>query len=280
MSQVKPAWTRFACCVALTFCTASAGAHQLWVETDPTGKAGEEQAVHVCWGHSGHKETGQSLHDQQSRLGARLVRPDGRAGPLDLAEGSDRFTAKMTPQRAGCYVIGAESQVGIIDEEFHGIPANTRIVMYGKSVVQVEAGENGLQNRVGSDLAIVPVTNPQNLRPGDIVTAKVLLMGKPIGGREVVVSLKTVGTVRVAEDPRLQSREWSTEANADPRSGEVSFPLIVGGQHLFYIMYYDEKPGSYEGDRQERSEFSHLRKGDSYERTLYVSTLTVDVKDE
>jgi hypothetical protein len=64
---------------------------------------------------------------------------------------------------------------------------------------------------------------------------------------------------------------------ANPNTGDVAIPLIVGGQHLFSIRYFDESPGTYQGDRQDRSDFSHLGPGDRYERTMYVSTLTLQV---
>lgn len=53
----------------------------------------------------------------------------------------------------------------------------------------------------------------------------------------------------------------------------------MGGRHLFTVKYFDEAPGTYDGDRNDSSEFSHLRQGDKYERTMYVSTLTVQVNE-
>ena len=266
--------------VALTLWATSASAHQLWIESDATGSAGREQVVHVCWGHSGYKATGESLETQRGKLSARLARPDRQPESLDLALGSDSFTAKITPRVPGYYMIGAELHAGILSKEFHGIPANTRIVMYGKALTHVEGGERGFGAPLGMDLEIVPVAGPGNLHPGDIVTVKVLLKGNPLGGMDAVVSLKTVGAGPLPDDPRLQTREWNIEANVKRPTGEVSFPLIVGGQHLFYIKYVDENPGRYEGDREVSTEYSRLRKGDIYERTMYVSTFTIDVKAE
>ena len=280
MSRVKFGWIRFLPLAALVLWTIPARAHQLWIETDPAGKAGEEREIHVCWGHSGHKETGQALEGYQSKLTAQMLRPDGRTEVLNLAKDDDCFAAEINPAASGYYVLGADLQVGIIDQEFHGVPANTRIVMYGKSFTRVNGSEDGLSDRLGFDLEMVPLTDLRDLHPGDVVTAKVLLRGKAIGGRNVAVSLKALGTKPLSEDPRIQSREWSIEATANPKTGEVTFPLILGGQHMFYISYIDETPGTYNGDRNDSSEFSHLCKGDAYERTMYVSTLTVYVKSD
>jgi len=277
MFHSKFAWLGVLCFAAVSLCTIPAVAHQLWIETEPTGKVGEEHEIHVCWGHSGYKETGQALEKQQSKLTAQMLRPDGRTEVLNLAKGDDSFIAKFTPEVPGCYVVGADLQVGIIDKEFHGVPAKTRIVMCGKSFTFVSGGRNETIAPLGFDLEIVPVAFSRDLKSGDLVTVKVLRKAKPIGGRNVVVSATTQGAVPSPEDPRVQTREWSIEATANPRTGEVTFPLIVGGQHMFFIKYFDETPGTYEGDRNDSSEFSHLRKGDTYERTMYILTLTVQV---
>ena len=279
MSQAKLRSIRFVSSAALALWATSATAHQLWVETGAIGVAGQGQLVHVCWGHAGNKGTGESLVRQQGKLSAWVMRPDGQAGRLELAIGSDSFTTEFTPSVPGSYMIGAEKQSGILTREFHGIPTNTRIVMYGKSFTQVGGSEKGLSTPLGMDLEVVPLSDPNRLRPGDIATAKVLFKGKPIGGKDVVVSLNTLGAKAFPEDPTIHGLVWSVESNAERQTGEVSFPLIVCGQHQFYVRYMDETPGRYEGDREVTTDFSRLRKGDAYERTLYVSTFTVAVVD-
>jgi uncharacterized GH25 family protein len=253
-------------------------AHELWIETSAEGQIGQPQKIEVCWGHSGAKETGAMLAQQSSKLSAVATSPDGQAQPLALALGSDSYTALLTPRAPGYRMIGAELQVGIIDREFHGIPAHTRIVMYGKSFTHVPGSEKGLDNTLGFDLEIVPAGDPTDFHPGDVVAARVLLRGKPIGGREVVVSLGTTGPENLPQHSGVSSRQWSIEANAERPAGQVSFPLIAAGQHLFSIRYFDETPGTYRGDLDEASEFSHLRKGDTFERTMYVSTFAFEVK--
>lgn len=264
--------------VAWAVVSGPAHAHELWIEADTTGKVGQAQEVHVCWGHAGDKETGQSLQRQQDKLRAWALRPDGHSETLGLAMGTDSLGTKIVPTGPGYHLLGVELQTGIIDRQFHGIPANTRIVMYGKSSIHVEGSEQDLDASLGMDLEIVPVDGLRDLCPGDVVAVKVLLKGKPLGGRNVIVSLATPSSERIAESPILQSRQWSIEAHADPRSGEVRFPLIASGPHVFLIRYFDESPGRYDGDLGHNSEFSHLQKGDTYERTMYVCTLRIHVK--
>jgi uncharacterized GH25 family protein len=253
--------------------------HQVWVETASTAVTGRPHEVQVCWGHSGMKEGGPALTRQASKLTVWVSGPDKRE-PLKLTAGSDSFTAAFTPRVPGCHAVGADLQVGIIDREFHGMPANTRIVMYGKACTHLGEGQGERSSPLGFDLEIVPGSSLRNAKPGDAVTVKVLHKGRPIGGRNVLVSLQTSGTLPPVDDARIQTRQWSIESTADPSTGEVAFPLIVGGQHVFFVKYFDETPGTYDGDRNDSSEFSHLRKGDKFERTMYVSTLTFRVSAE
>lgn len=254
-----------------------AQAHELWMETDTSGERGREHEIHVCWGHAGDRETGRSLQSQQDKLAAWIRHPGGRPKTLGLAMGNDSFTTKVLPDDPGYHLLGAELQTGIIDRQLHDIPPSTRIVMYGKTFIYVDGSHGGVDTPLGMDLEIVPTGDFGNLAPGDVATVKVLLHGKPLGGRNVLVLLGTRGPERFADAAGALSRQWSIEDHPDPRTGEVHFPLIASGQHLFSIRYFNETPGRYDGDLDHRSEFSHLQKGDTYARTMYVSTFTVNV---
>jgi uncharacterized GH25 family protein len=175
--------------------------------------------------------------------------------------------------------LGADLQVGIIDRPVHSIPAHTRIVMYAKAITRVAGDSQAAPSAIGLDLELIPIAPARQPRVGDLVTIRVLHQGKPIGGREVQVTAATSGDRVPTDDPRVQNWQWSTEAMADPKTGEVTFPLIVAGQHLFTVRYVDETPGTYDGPRNDVSDFSHLRKGDTYQRTMHVSTLTMQVAD-
>ena len=65
-----------------------------------------------------------------------------------------------------------------------------------------------------------------------------------------------------------------------PKLGEMAFQLISGGKYVLTVRYYDETPGTYNGDRNDSSKFSHLRKGDTYERTMYIATLSFSLEDK
>ena len=274
----RPGWVALLPLLAATFGALPANAHELWIETAAAGQSGQEQTIQVCFGHPGHKTTGEMLQRQHANLTAWLVRPDGQTDRLSLAVGSDSFIAKTTPQAPGYYLIGAELQVGILTKEFHGIPANTRIVMYAKSFTHVQGSAVGLATPLGMDLEVVPSGDPAKWHPGDVFAVKLLFKQKPLGGKEVKVSLNTLGTCPFPKDPRVEGAHWSCENEADPRTGEVAFPLIVAGQHFLNVRYTDQTPGRYEGDQQRETPYSRLRKGDPYERTLYICNFSLHVK--
>ena len=275
----KLAWAGLLFILGVVLLVGPAGAHELWIEVDGSAQKGRTQELHVCWGHLGsNKESGERLKGLESKLSAILREPDGSTEKLKLTAGEDSYTARVTPADAGYYTMGAKLESGILSEELHGIPPNTMIVMYGKSYTYVEGARGGVNNELGFDLEIVPVTDPKDLHPGDVVTVRALFKGKPIGGRDagITIILKTSGPGEPPEDTEVHNRVWSIEVRPD-RDGEASFPLIAPGKHLFYARYFDETPGTYQGEVNETSERSHLRKGDAYERTLYVSTFALDV---
>jgi uncharacterized GH25 family protein len=257
-----------------------ASAHQLWIETAPAAQRDISHEIQVCWGHSGERTAGKMLESQRDKLSVQVLGPDGSRAYLENSQRADYFAATATPTVPGYYVLGAELQTGIISRQLHSIPPNTRIVMYGKTLTHLAGSEDGMLNALGFDLEIIPLTAPGELRRGGVARAKLLFKGKPLGGRNVEISLGTAGTEPLPLHRRIQSHEWSIDATPDPQSGEVAFPLIAGGQHQFMIRYFDETPGTYSGDRDDHSDFSHLRKGDTFERTMYVSTLTIQVGAE
>lgn len=258
---------------ALLLYPAVARAHQLWIETGGVASVGQALPIEVCFGHAGEKTTGAMLQSNKPKLAAAIKLPDGSEQALELGLDESGYPASFTPTTPGYYAIGAELQVGIIQQELHGIAANTRIVMYGKSLCRVAGSDGEPVNTLGHDLEIVPTGDPSQLRPGQVVTVGVLFRGKPAGGRNVLVKLNTAGPQPV-DDPRIQSPQWSIEAHPDPQAGQVSFPLIVCGLHTVSLTYIDETPGTYDGPLDFGSDFSHLRKGDRFERTMYVATFT------
>lgn len=280
---------------ALLLGAKSADGHQLWLETAAVGRTGESHPLHVCWGSPGNKETEAGLARQQGKLSAYWARPGGEREVLDLGMGSDSFTASFTPNEPGYHRVGGEIQIGILTREFHGIAAGTRLVMYGTSSVRVECSEQGLDecseqgldgcseqgldSPLGLDLEIIPTRSPRDLRPGDLVEVKVLFQGEPVGDQLTEVSLSTMGPESFSDRAQERRMRWSVTREADPATGTVRFPLIVPGQHVFYLQYMDETPGRYEGDLQFTTDYSRLSRGDTYERTLYICTFTLDVTD-
>lgn len=258
--------------------TAPAYGHELWLETGASAKPGTTHRFEIFWGHSGERASGRALQSQADKIDAQVVHPDGKCVDVPHAQQEDCFTANTTPNKPGYYLLGATLQTGIISRPLHHIPENTRIIMYGKTLTHVPGSDTGLSSSLGFDLELVPLAPPEDLRRGKVIAAKVLFKGKSLGGGDLEVTLSTAGATPPVEDPRIQSRHWSTSAMPHPQTGEVAFPLITAGRHFFTVRYFDETPGRYQGDHDFQSDFSHLRKGDEYERTMYVSTLTVVVE--
>ena len=250
--------------------------HELWIEAPAAASAGQAYTAAVCWGHTGNRNTGRMLESQQDKLSVEVIAPDGKRSSVDLKLAEDCFEAKVTPSAPGCYLLGGAVQTGIITKEFHGIPEGARIIMYGKSATQVGDATAGLDATFGHDLELVLLTPPGELKAGGIVKAKLLFQGKPLGGRDVEVSLNTSVPV---DDPQVQSTVWSITATPHPKTGEFALPLIVAGRYTFSLRYTDETPGTYQGDMDFVTRISHLHKGDAFKSTLYMTTFAIDVKE-
>lgn len=251
-------------------------AHQIWIEVSPTARINEPISLDVCFGHSGERSTGPVLASNHPKLSATVKAPDGHEQSLALKVDDDGYPASFRATQAGFHHIGALLETGIIERELHQIPPKTRIVMMGTVIVRVDQASEGYSMTMGHPLEIVPLKNPCGVRVGDQMTFRVLFQGKPIGGPDVLVRLATLGP-NPKQDPQLTEQEWAIEGYPDAR-GEVSFPVIAAGQHVVSLRYFDETPGDYAGPLDFASEFSHLRPGDHYERTLYMSTFTFRVE--
>ncbi len=256
---------------------APATAHEVWIETAATGQPGQAQEVHVCWGHSGHRQGGESLASQQPRLTAWYLGPNAARETLPLTLKADHFETRFIPPASATYQLVAQLQVGIIDREFHGLPPKTRIVMTGKTLVRGGEINEPTETESAMDLDITPQSPLDSLRPGGVFAAKITFKNKPVGGPGVAATLSTLGTQPFPQDPEVEGLSWSVKNTPQPNTGEVRFPLITAGRHILSVRYTDETPSTYEGDLDFASQFSHLRKGETCERTLHVVTLTFDV---
>jgi uncharacterized GH25 family protein len=251
-------------------------AHQIWIEAPSQAAANTPVSLEVCFGHSGEKSTGPMLAGNQAKVSALVKTPEGQDQSLSLGLDDDGYPTSYQPAHNGYYQIGAILETGIIERELHQIPPKTRIIMTGKAIVAVGDVSESYSTAIGHPLEVVPITNPCDVRVGSKITLRILFKGKPIGGPDVLVRLRTLGP-NPEDDPQLTEREWAIEGYPDSR-GELTFPVIAPGQHVVFLRYFDQTPGEYTGPLNFSSDFSHLQPGDRYERTLYMTTLTFQVK--
>lgn len=253
-------------------------AHELWIETGPQNRSDQTQAVRIFWGHGGNKETGKKLEDQTHKLTARVHSVEGPE-VLDFSLIDDGFQVKPNFAASGIRGFSADLQVGIIDRQNFSTPANTRIVMHAKTVSFDSVSDMRHSLPFGLDFELVPVSLKQQPKIGDLLTLQVYHLGKPIDQPDVRVSAVLLNKKEGLQDSQVKEWERSAQAAIDTLTGKVNFSLALPGIHLFRTRYFDETPGVYVGPRNDVSDFSHLRKGDKYERTLHIATLTVDISE-
>ena len=268
------------CAAMIAFTPNLAVAHELWIETQPSAQTGADHQIEVCWGHAGTRSGGPALAAMTGQISASITAPDGTVSPLTLATRDNCYAGHAPLNAPGFHPISAVLEAGIVDRKVHDIPAKSRIVMCGRACVHAGQNDAGLANVTGSNLEPILLSNPEVLRPGRAVIARILLKGKPLTNRIAFAALGTAGPWPQASDATTDAHQWTIQATSDPKSGEVRLPLIAAGRHILLVRYFDETPGRYEGELDFGSDFSHLRRGDAYDRTMYVSTVSFDVKTE
>jgi uncharacterized GH25 family protein len=250
---------------------ASSG-HEIWIELPPTVAPGEPCNVEICFGHLGQREGEERLAANLPRLSAWVVGPENFRQDLAVKLGEDCFQANFAPRSPGFYTVAARLEVGIMDRPFHSIPAETRIVMLATACMVVgQPAAGGKAPFAGQEVEIVPLLDNGPLSAGGVVQALVCFRGKPLGGPEAKITLNTAGDFPWQE-AELSAIHWSIEAVPEPADGRVKLPILVAGPHTFVLRYTEEKPGTYEGKMDFTGPFSHLRPGDRFARTLFITT--------
>lgn len=115
-----------------------------------------------------------------------MIEPDGSKENLDPGKGGFKAT-EILMKKEGGRIVAASVKPG-----FHGDVEGKkdfyelRYEMYAKALVGVGTAEKEIFLKpVGQRFEIVPLQNPQDLKPGDYFEFRVLLDGKPAKGVEI-----------------------------------------------------------------------------------------------
>jgi len=95
------------CSIALSFLVFNIYAHALWIETNPTGKKGQQQAVKIFYGEYSEfsPEKVKDWYSDVRDFKLWLVNPDGSKSEITASPKEDYYTATFTPDKDGVYTL-------------------------------------------------------------------------------------------------------------------------------------------------------------------------------
>lgn len=98
---------KFFCSTLLMLLTVSIYAHALWIETNATGKKGQQQEVKIFYGEYAEfsPEKVSDWYSDVKEFTLWLVTPDGQKTKLSTVAADDHYTANFTPDKDGVYTL-------------------------------------------------------------------------------------------------------------------------------------------------------------------------------
>jgi uncharacterized GH25 family protein len=241
---MRPA-ASMACAAILTATGGAAGAHDLFFRAKDSVLAPRSEVVVDVL--SGTFSTSENAIERSRLADLSLVTPGGRVA-LDLegwTEKEPKSTVRLKTGDAGTYVLGAavkprmlslpgpefnaylkdeglgdavarRSAQGRLDE-----PSRERYSKFLKALLQVgDAPGESFATVLGYAAEIVPESNPYALKPGDTLTVRCLVDGKPWAGKVVFAggrrgsTTQRIAAQRLVTDEQGRARVRLTDAGA------------------------------------------------------------------
>ena len=194
MKSIRNLWKLVIIASVCIFFSTPAFGHTLWLNAtfhypeifSHPKFAPEPRAKTVIYFGWGHKVPANDLFDLKYLGDFFLIEPDG--GKTQLKPGDGGFKAtELTLKKEGGRIIAASVKPG-----FHGNVEGKedfykmRYEMYAKTMISVgKAADDFFMKPTGHRFEIIPMQNPQTLKPGDWLEIQVLLDGKPAKGVEI-----------------------------------------------------------------------------------------------
>ncbi|GGF46189.1 DUF4198 domain-containing protein [Echinicola rosea] len=200
-------------------------AHALWIETETSGKKGQEQQVKIYYGEYGEGmiEKVEDWYSDVKDFELWLIDPQGNKTQLETTASAAFFTASFTPNMDGVYRL----QVGHSAKDLGG-----EYVYQFNTATQVWVGKAKETTLEGpkTDLALV-MTSPDKGGLKNPLHFKVLFKGEAKEGVTVAV-----------DGPTGWSKEYTTDAN-----GEIEVETPWKGQYIVEAVDTEETSGEHFG---------------------------------
>lgn len=204
----------------------SANAHALWIESNPTAKAGESHEAKIFFGEYGgsERDTVSKWFSNLQEAELWLVSPNGSKEKLATKPELTYLSGAFTPKAEGVYTL----LVYLVVKDIHG---TAKIEYNASAPVSVGAGAAGNTAAANSnevsvfrDAAAKPALNKATL-------VTVGFKGKPSVKETVEVIL-----------PGGKEEKFTTD-----EKGQFSFTPTAAGKYMIEVMHNDKTPGKHNG---------------------------------
>lgn len=225
--------------ISLIGICASAQAHEVWVNAPAKLASSDTLRADLAYSHDfPHAE---KIADDRLHIFAplQLTSPDGKHSNMKQQGENYQYTGGKL--KKGSYIISATYKPTFWSKDAAGKWEQKNLAerpdavsceqsrMFGKSVLIVDDGEDlsAISRPIGQTLEIVPLANPNTVRPGSLFPVQILYEGKPLAGATVTATADTVA----AKDPAAthDHREPQAFSGKTDKQGKVNIlPLVEG----------------------------------------------------
>lgn len=216
-------------------------AHNLWIETSPTGKIGQLQKVYIYLGEYSYgvrENVSEHLEMLGGGVSVWLIKPNGEAVELETEIGKNRFVAEFTPKKQGHYQLALNvTKAPVVDWRAYNLDI-LKTNFFGTATVRVgsPAGTNLPDQAVASanKLVVQPVSATTFERKSPI-QFQATFNGKPLAEHAIKVGYKG---------------QWFKTLYTD-KQGQATLSLPWDGQYVVETVYTEETSGTFQGDDYE-----------------------------
>ncbi|QNK63299.1 DUF4198 domain-containing protein [Pedobacter sp. PAMC26386] len=212
--------------ILFCFITTNLYAHALWIETNNTGKIGQQQTVKIYYGEyaANEKENVSKWYSDVKDFTLWLVSPNQIRTQLKLSADSNSFTSNFTPDQNGLYALEVSHEAKELGgtTKYHFL-ASTNIIV-GKGLTASSTNVLNLQLNTASPVKVNQTVKLAASLNNTAAKAKTVAILSPSG--------------------------WAKETKTD-ENGIVQFTPLWPGKYVVEVTEFQKVKGEHQGKSYE-----------------------------
>lgn len=219
----------------LLFSFSSLSAHNIWVETKPTGEVGNTQQIHIYYGEYSYDyyEKVDGNFQDVADFNIWAITPGGQKILLSTTPGKTKFTAEFTPNETGVYTILLSStKAGVVDWTAYGLGI-LKPNFYASTTVVVGDKQRSFDAQMVTKInpLVIDDGSHKTYSPKSNVDLIVLFDGEPVAEQKLIITI---------------ADQWSKTITTN-ENGIAEFTLPWKGQYIVEAVHTEENAGKFKG---------------------------------